>query len=59
MGNDEIEYSEAIKYFDWPWPEWRLDRDEEDQLKADVDEALTLRDYLVRRKRIGTQGSTA
>lgn len=49
--------SEQIKYFDWPWPEWRLDKDEEEQLSADVDEAINLRDYLERRKTIGTQGS--
>jgi hypothetical protein len=38
MQNNYEEYSEQIKYFDWPDAAWRLDSDDELQLRADIDE---------------------
>lgn len=49
------EYSEQIKFAGWS-DEWRLDKDDEDQLRVDVDEGRNFIKYLERRKRIGTQG---
>ena len=53
---NEYEYSQQIKYFDWP-PEWRLDEDDEDQLDRNIREAKEILNYLERKKEIGIKGN--
>lgn len=51
----EQEYSEQIKWFTFP-AEWRLDKDDEEQLKANIEEGKQIINYLERRHQIGTKG---
>ena len=53
----EQSYSEQIKFSGWS-VEWRLDKDDEDQLQANIEEAKQILDYLERRKQIGTKNSS-
>lgn len=53
----DYEYSETIKYFDWP-SEWRLDTDDEEQLKTNLEGDKSLLEFLKRRKQIGTESSS-
>lgn len=50
----EYEYSEQIKYSDWP-AEWRLDKDDEEQLQVDIDETKEIIRYVQRRIEIGAK----
>jgi len=48
---DEIEYSESIKWFDWP-PEWRLDKQDEEQLQRDIDDTREIIKYVRNKKEL-------
>lgn len=53
---DEYEYSESIKWFDWP-VEWRLDKDDEQQLQRDIDETREVIRYVRTKKELKKIGS--
>lgn len=50
----EQEYSEQIRWRGYPG-EWRLDIDDEEQLKANIEEGKNIVKYLERRKEIGAK----
>lgn len=47
----ENSYSEQIKYSGWP-AEWRLDKDDEEQLRVDIDETKEIIKHVQNKKEL-------
>ena len=50
------EYSQQISWFDWS-DEWKLDKDDEEQLIRDIDETKEIINYVQRKLKNGAKSN--